>query len=70
MALHGDMAAVVDRLGAIVRRIAAGAPVASIPVQRAEGLTLTVNAGAAVALAAPPALLRAADTVITSGPAS
>jgi ABC-type uncharacterized transport system substrate-binding protein len=70
MALHGDMAAVVDRLGAIVRRIAAGAPVASIPVQRAEGLTLTVNAGAAVALAAPPALLRAADTVITSGPVS
>ena len=69
MALHGDTAAVVDRLGAIVRRIAAGAPVASIPLQRADGLTVTVN-GAAVALAVPPALLRAADRVITSGPAS
>jgi putative ABC transport system substrate-binding protein len=66
MALHGDSAAVIDDVTALVRRILAGERPSSLPVRRQRALTLTVNRASAAALgvALPTALRQRASVLI------
>lgn len=47
MAVHGDTAEVIRRLAALVARVLAGGPPATMPVQRFSHTELTVNLGTA-----------------------
>jgi putative ABC transport system substrate-binding protein len=65
LALHGDTGELVRRTAALVARVLAGAPPATLPVESLETLPLTVNLGAArrLGLAAPRILARAVHVI-------
>jgi putative ABC transport system substrate-binding protein len=66
LALHGDSAAAIGRLRALLAKILAGAPPAALPVERLDSLELTVNLGTVTALGLdlPRQLLARADALL------
>ena len=65
MALHGNSAEVVRRVSGLVSQILGGARAGTLPVQRLDGLELTINlkSAAALDLTLSPSLLAAAAVI-------